>query len=295
MENSFFEMKLKINEQMSDIISDICFDKLSCEGILTSDENNGVENLDKNMLTVYLTSEKNIEKILQSERKILKSRGFSDEELGSWDFEIKKIANQDWSKKWKENWDVTKIGQNLKIVPITKSYSPQNNEIIINLDAETAFGTGCHATTQLCVEAIEKFMKRGASFADIGTGTGILALCAVKLGAKAAYGCDNDKNVIKTAKNNAKINNISDKCYFEFKTANKINEKFDFVCANILHFILIEIMPDLSRIMKDGAYLSLSGILEEKGSLVKSAILKNGLKIIEEQHKDIWTGFVCQK
>src|SRR5574344_265538 len=99
--DSFFELKLKINPQMSEIISDICFDKLACEGILSSDEDfedgKSTQNLSENTLTIYLSSDKNVKEILDSERKILLSRGLSEEELGSWDFEILEKENQDWS------------------------------------------------------------------------------------------------------------------------------------------------------------------------------------------------------
>ena len=108
-------------------------------------------------------------------------------------------------------------------------------------------------------------MQKGAKVAkvaDIGMGSGILAICAKKFGAFYAYGCDNDETVIDVAKENAVKNNAE--CVFELNTADKINEKFDFVLANILHNVLAEIMGDLKNIMKDNAIMVLSGILDEK-------------------------------
>jgi ribosomal protein L11 methyltransferase len=295
---TFYELKLNINPQMSEIISDICFEKLGCEGIITSDEELEGSNLKQNVndeyLKIYLRSIRSVKEILKQERDLLIDRGFTDEELGSWNFEVTEIQNQDWSKKWKENWEVTSIGEKIKVVPTTRKYNQKKDEIIVTLDPETAFGTGCHATTQLCVLAMEKYMQQGATVADIGTGTGILAICAIKLGASAAYGCDNDESVIKTAVNNAQRNNVEKHCMFEFKTADKINQKFDFVCANILHFVIIEIMDDLKKLLKKDGYLALSGILDEKKFEVIDAIQKHGLEIVEETHQDIWTGFICK-
>lgn len=120
-----------------------------------------------------------------------------------------------------------------------------------------------------------------------------MSILAKKLGASYVYGCDTDETVIDVAKENAVKN--GEKCEFELGSADKITEKFDFVCANILHFVLAEIMGDLKNIMKDGAYLSLSGILDEKKQMVLDAIDRENLKIVEEIHQDQWTSFVVTK
>ena len=143
------------------------------------------------------------------------------------------------------------------------------------------------------MKAIEKYMPQNAKMADIGMGSGILAICAKKFGASYVYGCDNDETVIDVAKENAVKNNVE--CLFELNTADKISEKFDFVCANILHNVLAEIMGDLKNIMSDDAIMSLSGILDEKKPVVLEAIKKYNLEIIEEIHQDQWTSFVVRK
>ena len=143
------------------------------------------------------------------------------------------------------------------------------------------------------MKALEKYLNKGDSMADIGTGSGILAILAMKLGASSAYGCDNDETVIDVAKENAAINKV--KCDFELKTADKLNEKYDFVCANILHNVLFEIMGDLKNLMKDGAKLSLSGILEEKKDIVLEAIKRENLKIIDTITQDQWISYIVEK
>ena len=173
-------------------------------------------------------------------------------------------------------------------------YTPQrSDEVIIKLEPGCAFGTGTHSTTQLCMKAIEKYMPENAEVADIGMGSGILAICAKKSGAKYAYGCDNDETVIDVAKENAIKNNAD--CEFELNTADKINEQFDFVLADILHNVLAEIMGDLKAIMKDGAYMVLSGILDEKKPVVIDAIQKHNLELIEEIHQNQWVGLVVRR
>ena len=294
--NNYFELKISINPEIEEIVSDICFSNFACEGVVLAEED--WKDLEmtattRGTLKVFLTELNcNPIEVLQTEREILKSRGFSDEDLGSWEVQLDEKENQDWSKKWKEKWTVTHVTERIAVVPSWLNYEPQEDEIIITLDPGCAFGTGTHQTTQLCMKAIEKYLKKGDSMADIGTGSGILAICAKKFGAGTVYGCDNDETVIDVCFENAKINN--EECSFELKTADKLTEKYDFVCANILHNVLAEIMQDLKNIMKPQAKMVLSGILDEKKLVVLEAIERVNLKIIETIYQDQWVAFVVE-
>ena len=297
MINNYYELKMSINPDVEDIVSDICFTNFSCEGVVLAEED--WKDLEmtattRGTLKVFLTEvNSNIQEILMTEREILKERGFSDEELGSWAIELNEKENQDWSKKWKEKWEVTHVTENIAIVPSWLEYQPKKNEITITLDPGCAFGTGTHQTTQLCLKAIEKYLNNGDSVADIGTGSGILAIFAKKFGANSIYGCDNDETVIDVCYENAKINKIDD-IKFELNTADKIYEKYNFVCANILHNVLAEIMGDLKNIMLPNAKMVLSGILNEKQDIVIEAINRERLKIIDTMTQDQWIAFVVE-
>lgn len=295
--SSYYELQIKINPDIEDIVSDICFENLPCEGVvLAEEEYKDLEMISttEGTLRVFLTEKADVEHILKEQRELLKSRGLSDEELGSWEFSYAEKENEDWSKKWKEKWDVTHVSDRITVVPDWIEYAPQRrDEVIIKLEPGCAFGTGTHSTTQLCMKAIEKYMPDNADIADIGMGSGILAICAKKSGAKYAYGCDNDETVIDVAKENALKNNVE--CVFELNTADKINRQFDFVLANILHNVLAEIMGDLKAIMKDEAYMVLSGILDEKKSVVLDAIKKHNLELVEEMHQNQWVALVVKK
>ena len=304
--NNYYELRISINPEIEDIVSDICFSNFDCEGVVLAEETYKdlvMTATTKGTLRVFLTDLNcNPVELLKTERELLKERGFSDEELGSWEITVDEKENQDWSKKWKEKWTVTHVTDKIAVVPSWLTYEPKEGEITITLDPGCAFGTGTHQTTQLCMKAIEKYLKKGDKVADIGTGSGILSICAIKFGASSAYGCDIDDTVIDVCRENAKINGI-DVDYpqgegnpapvkFELNTADKITEKFDFVCANILHNVLAEIMGDLKNIMKDDAKMSLSGILDEKKSIVLEAIKREGLKIIDTISQDQWISFV---
>ena len=297
MKNSYFELQIKINPQMEDIVSDICFENFPCEGVVLAEETyKDLEMMSttEGTLRVFLTESAEVETVLKEQRELLKSRGFSDEELGSWDFVYSEKENEDWSKKWKEKWDVTHVSDRITVVPDWIDYNPKrNDEVIIKLEPGCAFGTGTHSTTQLCMKAIEKYMPQNADVADIGMGSGILAICAKKFGANYVYGCDNDETVIDVAKENAIKNRVE--CEFELNTADKISRKFDFVLANILHNVLAEIMGDLKSIMKDGAYMVLSGILDEKKSFVLDAVKSYNMELVEEMHQNQWVALVVRR
>ena len=300
---NYYELKISINPNLEEIVSDIFFTNFDCEGVILEEEtykNLEITSTTKGTLRVFLNQDENYENmsfkisnLLEKQKEVLKMRGFYEKELGSWDFSLEEKENQDWSQKWKEKWNVTHITDKITVVPSWIEYSPKPDEIIITLDPGCAFGTGTHQTTQLCMKALEKYMNPQDKVADIGTGSGILAILAMKLGASEAYGCDIDDTVIEVCYKNAKVNNVE--CKFELNTADKLNNEYDFICANILHNVLAEIMPDLKKLMKDNAKLALSGILDEKKDVVLDAIKDNGLKIIDTISQDQWVSFVVTK
>ena len=293
--NNYFELKISINPEIEEIVSDIFFSNFDCEGVVLAEEaykDLEMTSTTRGTLKVFLTSyPQNLKEILHTERELLKSRGLTDNELGSWEITLDEKENQDWSKKWKEKWTVTKVSDKITVVPDWIDYN--GDEVIIRLEPGCAFGTGTHQTTQLCMKAIEKYMPKNARVADIGMGSGILAICAKKFGASYAYGCDNDETVIDVARENAVKNNAE--CVFELNTADKIAEKFDFVLANILHNVLAEIMGDLKNIMNNGAIMVLSGILDEKKPVVLEAVKKYNLELLEEAHQDQWVALIVRK
>lgn len=301
IQTDYWELQIKINPALEDIVAEFCFENLPCEGVVLAEETyKDLEMISttEGTLKVFLTEEpRNLSEIIKNERDLLKARGLSDEELGSWSFVISNKPNEDWSKKWKEKWDITRVTDKIVIVPDWLSYDDKEGEVVIRLEPGCAFGTGTHQTTQLCMKALEKYMKKGDRVADIGMGSGILSICAKKFGASYVYGCDIDEDVIDVAKENAKKNlpNNGEDVHFELNTADKIQDKFDFVCANILHNVLAEIMGDFKNIMKSGALMSLSGILDEKKPVVLDAIKRENLEIIEEIHQEQWTSFVVRK
>lgn len=303
LQSKYYEIQLRINPEIEDVVSEFCFETFDCEGVVLAEERyKDLEMISttEGTLRIFVRhsetlTEDKVRDIFSEQRKLLMLRGLTDEELGSWESCLEEKNNEDWSEKWKEKWGVTHVTDRITVVPDWIEYEPERtDEVVIRLEPGCAFGTGTHETTQLCMKALEKYMPQNAEVADIGTGSGILAVCAVKFGAKNVYGCDVDETVIPVAVENSRKNGLKvpEQAVFEINTADMIVKKFDFVTANILHNVLAEIMGDLKRILKTDGILSLSGILDEKKQVVINAINQNHLKIVEEIHQNQWTSFV---
>ncbi len=301
--DKYYELYIKINPDMEDDVANICFENFDCEGVLLEEQKFKeleMTETSRGTLKVFLRSPKSYDgkdvcEFIKEKHSQLLSKGFTETELGSWDCALLEKENEDWSKKWKENWEVTHISDRVVIVPSWLEYKPKDNEITVSLDPGCAFGTGTHQTTQLCVVAMEQNLNKiiNKNVADIGMGSGILSIIAKKLGAKFVYGCDNDDTVIDVAKENAEKNNVE--CVFELGTADKITTQYDFICANILHNVLYEIMPELKRILKNDGLISLSGILDSKKDIVLEAIENNNLNIVKINYMEPWISYVVSK
>lgn len=300
----YFEVSVRINPAVIELVTEIFFERFECEGVVQAEEKyKDLELVEttNNIAKGYILFEQEdfsvseIQKVFDDAKAEMKEEGFTEEELGEWTVSAKKIINQDWSQKWKEHWKPTKASEHVIICPSWEECTQKKDDVLITLDPGSAFGTGTHATTQLCIQAIEKYVKKGDEIADIGTGSGILAITAIKFGAEHAVAIDNDSLVIDVAKDNAQMNNVFNKIDFSHATADMLTEQYDFVCANILHNILAEIMGDLKNIMKPNAFMVLSGILDEKKQVVLDAVDKHGLKVIETLNQQQWVAFVVQK
>ena len=302
IDKTYWEVCIEINPICADIVCDIVQTNFDCEGIVTAEEtykNLELVNTTENTLKAYIVADElnyeDVKNFFHIKRQDIIDKKIFNCDIGSWNVQIKKQEIVDWSKKWKEHWKPSKISEKIVICPSWEKYTKKDDEITVNIDPGNAFGTGTHATTQLCVKAYEKYGNKGDIIADIGCGSGILGICAKKLGAESVDAVDTDETAVETAKINAKVNNETS---INFQTASSEvlpSGKYDFVFANILHNVLAEIMPDLKRIMKKGAKIVLSGILEGKEDVVLKAIEKNKLKILEEMHQKEWLAYVVLK
>ncbi|GGM03857.1 50S ribosomal protein L11 methyltransferase [Pseudomonas asuensis] len=186
------------------------------------------------------------------------------------DFHIEHIEDQDWERSWMDNFHPMRFGQRLWIVPSWHE-APEPGAVNLHLDPGLAFGTGTHPTTALCLEWLDGQTLNGHQVIDFGCGSGILAIAALLLGAERAIGTDIDVQALEASRDNANRNGIDPARFPVYLPANMPDEPADVVVANILAGPLVSLAPQLSRLVKTGGRLALSGILAEQAEEVRAA------------------------
>lgn len=210
------------------------------------------------------------------------------------------VNEEDWANAWKTYYHVTHIGHRLVIRPSWREYVPQDEEVVLELDPGMAFGTGLHPTTRMCLEQLERRTRPGMRVLDVGTGSGILALAAAKLGAGSIFCLDNSSVAVESAQANAAANQLSERIQvalgvLDAAEATHLAAAFDLVLANIIARVIGELAPRLAQVMKPGALLIASGIIEERRHEAEQPLLDAGLRLIEQVTIDDWVTLILQR
>jgi len=204
------------------------------------------------------------------------------------------VPEQDWTALWKEGIPVLHLGERVLIKPTWRDYTPAPDEIVLEMDPGMAFGTGLHPTTQLCVRAAERLISSGASVLDLGTGTGILAMVAARLGAGRVLAIDNDKDAVVAAQRNAETNALSDRIEVTHGSLEHVTAAFDLVLANILAPVILAMAKSgLEDCVRPGGVLVASGVLEEQAEDVAAALEAAGLTVTERRKQDEWMALIA--
>lgn len=207
-----------------------------------------------------------------------------------------KIKNEDWANEWKKYYKPTKVGKNFIIKPTWEEYDLSENEVMIELDPGMAFGTGTHETTALCLEALEKLELKDKLVFDIGSGSGILSVGALKLGAKKVEAVDIDILGVEATLDNAKLNKVEDRIIVHHgDLCEKLNSKADVIVANILAHILVKLLGDISKFIKDDGIFVGSGIIDSKYKDVEDALIENNFEILEVNKNKDWVCVIARR
>ena len=210
------------------------------------------------------------------------------------------VNEEDWANAWKEFFHVTHIGKRIVIRPSWRDYTPRDDEVVIELDPGMAFGTGLHPTTRMCLEQLESYARPGMRVLDVGTGSGILAIAAAKLGAASVYGIDNSSVAVESATENIAVNGLKDRVSIALGTldeagAARLAGQFDLVLANIIARVIGSIAPQLAQVLKPGGLLITSGIIEERRHEAEQPLLAAGLQLLAEAKIDDWITLMLKK
>ena len=206
------------------------------------------------------------------------------------------VTEEDWSDEWKQYFHVTRVGKHIVIKPSWEDYEPEPEDVVLELDPGMAFGTGTHPTTVLVLEALEKMIRPDTTLFDVGTGSGILAMTAAKLGAKNIKAVDIDGVAVRTAKENIEKAGMQDR--IEVRQGDLLHGtegKADVIVANILADIIIMLLPDIPGKLKEGGLFFASGIIEDYQQDVTEAAEKAGLRVKETTRIKDWVGLLMEK
>jgi len=234
-----------------------------------------------------------------------------DIDTGNPTYELKEVDDEDWANAWKQYFKPVRISDRLTIKPTWEPYEASPEEIIIELDPGMAFGTGTHETTSLCLKTLEHYIKPGNDVIDVGTGSGVLAIAAAKLGAKGVLAVDLDPVAVSSATENVHLNDLSSRISVklsdllgvikesgkEASEAESLNVTLpvDVVVANILADIILLFVDDVHAALKTGGLYIASGIITEKEQSVAEALQKAGFDIIDKRYDGIWVVIVARK
>ena len=312
------QFRLKTTTQAEDIVSSMLAD-LGIEGVQIEDKIPLTEQDKEQMfvdilpdipdddgtayLTFYLDEEEDVAPVLMNVRKELEDmRAFLD--VGECTIEESETEDVDWVNNWKQYFHQFYI-DDILVIPSWENVKPEDSDkMFIHIDPGTAFGTGMHETTQLCIRALKKYVTSETEILDVGCGSGILGMLALKFGAKHSLGTDLDPCAIDATHENMEVNGIR-KDQYEVMIGNIIDdkavqdavgyEKYDIVAANILADVLVPLTPVIIHQMKPGAVYITSGIIEDKENVVVEAVKAAGLELLEVNHQGEWVSVVARK
>lgn len=254
-------------------------------------------------LNFYLEEDTETAPVLEKVRAVLEEvRGYMD--IGEGTITESQTEDKDWINNWKEYFHQFYV-DDILIVPSWEEVKEEDKDkMILHIDPGTAFGTGMHETTQLVIRQLKKFVTKDTQMLDVGTGSGILGIVALKLGAAHVVGTDLDPCAIPAVADNKEANDIKDET-FDMLIGNIIDdkevqdtvgyEKYDIITANILADVLVPLTPVIVNQMKKGAYYITSGILDVKEEVVVKAVKDAGLQLVEVTHQGEWVSVTARK
>ena len=270
-------------EDYSDVSTDGLYGALIDESIL---------NADKTRVTVSV--------FIPAERSVAEARAFLAERIETLELEAEIVTEgmceEDWAEAWKKYYHPIRIGR-VTVVPAWEEYTPEVGELILRMDPGMAFGTGTHETTRLVMEMLSEEIQGGERLLDVGTGSGILALAAAKLGADECYAYDIDPVAVRVAKENIEKDGAKNVYCGVADLLDGVDTSslYDFVVANIVADIILRLLPSLGSVMKVGARAILSGIIGERANEIRGVLEENGFSLVREASERDWYALLIKK
>lgn len=302
---NWMEVIIGANHETAELIADFC-GELGANGVVIEDPR-----LVNGYLDAKIWDYTDIKKVADDEIVTIKTYLAQDDEnlndkLRRLDERLKIIAptatvsfgvvkDEDWANSWKQYWHTQKVGEKLVIKPTWEEYTPHPGEQIIELDPGSAFGTGSHPTTLLCLHLLEKYLSPGEKAFDMGTGSGILAIAAAKLGAGEVIAADADAAALESATANAAQNHVTAiVTIIQSDLWQNIRGKANIIVANIIADVIIRLLQNLREHLTAGGKLIAGGIIVDRVDDVRQAVQKENLTITEMREEKGWAAMVIE-
>ncbi|MBO8136723.1 MAG: 50S ribosomal protein L11 methyltransferase [Desulfotomaculum sp.] len=242
------------------------------------------------LVTAYFPLDEKTSELLQELKRRIKKLGYHP------DIVTREKREEDWANAWQAYYKPFTVGKKFFIKPVWEEAKLEHNRITLNLDPGMAFGCGTHPTTSMCLEIVENTITGGEEVYDVGTGSGILAIAAAKLGAKRVVAVDLDRTAVKVARNNVKLNAVGEIVRVQHgDLLSNHSGKADIVIANIVADVIIKLAPDAYQILNAGGRFITSGIINTREEDVLTVLKREGFALKERKINGDWRAFLLQK
>jgi ribosomal protein L11 methyltransferase len=274
------EFKIKTTPFNPDILSGFLWE-LDISGINEEDDSIRIFTDDNSSVTKG--------EIADRLKRLIENKVITSFDVDEQDYEYK-----NWNEDWEKGLNVIEVSDRIVIKPSFKNYENKSGKIVITIDPKMSFGTGEHQTTKLMIQLMEKHLERGMKVLDIGTGTGILSIAAINLGADYATAIDNDEWCLENIQENCRLNNVSEKIDIKISEVDSVEEiEFDLILANIQRNVLHEIAGEIIKRLKNNGLVILSGLLiEDEKDIIEKY---NELSLIDNKIMGEWLALVLRK
>ena len=288
------ELSIEVDSESTEPVCE-AFRRYGCERII-------VEQLDPSgpqprlMVKAYAPNDDSREKLISDMEVVVRLLGLV-RPVGS--LQIRQLHEEDWARAWRKQYTIQHLGKRLVVCPTWLSYEPKQHEAVVRLDPGMAFGTGVHPTTRMCLQVLDDLVESGMRVADVGCGSGILSIAAVKLGASTALALDVDSLAVRVARENVEANGVSQVVEVAEGTLRhdptQPNPDYDLIVANITLNPIVELTPHIMKSLGSGGLAVLSGLLRDQGPTVESAFESLGASLESRATIDDWLTLVFRK
>ncbi len=272
-------------EDYSDIDLKTCYGDLIDEAILNADKTVA-------SVSVYIPAERNLAECISFLRERFREIGLEPIRL-----ETVGVREEDWANSWKAYYKPVRIGRRLVIVPAWERYEAAPDDLVVRMDPGMAFGTGTHESTRLVIGMLERYTKPGCRMLDVGTGSGILAICASRLGAGECYAYDVDPMAVRVARDNIRESGLTNIRCGESDLLRQVDRSrpYDLICANLVADIILRMIPDLGPLMHRDTVLLTSGIICERSREVIDCFEEYGYRVLEQPEENGWCALAVRR